>query len=440
MSSSRLSLRSFPHLSLSHPRLSPRVVHPRRFHDYIRGPMAKGTYKVPLSSPKVVGSFSSRGHREYQEDASSIQALQLSPQELQSSLSRLKTQESGHVDWDPSTAGSHFLAQQVAYFGIFDGHGGKQVSQYLSQNLHALIEQVDSTSIRPIVEWTKEKHAGYFKRWRGGALQRWTQWADGEVGEGDGVREEVEWGEAGRGEGKMLMTLEERLTLAFLQADKEILTSIEHSDRCGSTASVALLHSLDSPSQPYWAAKKLALTIAHCGDTRVLLCNRETGLVTPLTEKHHAESRIEASRLRRMGAGLLVSDSYGESRWMGAVENTRGFGDGRWKPSGVTVEPQVETRVIDGHAHAYMILVTDGITSLISDQEIIDLARRSLDPSRAAKTIVHFAEDLGASDNCTCVVVPLAGWGDVRGEDRTVDRREYRRRHAETMSTRMQRM
>lgn len=237
------------------------------------------------------------------------------------------------------------------------------------------------------------------------------------------------------------------------------MTSIEHSDRCGSTASVALLHSLDSPSQPYWAANKLALTIAHCGyvplpllyqlthipnanrsDTRVLLCNRETGLVTPLTEKHHAESRVEASRLRRMGAGLLVSDSYGESRWMGAVENTRGFGDGRWKPSGVTVEPQVETRVIDGDAIAYMILVTDGITSLISDQEIIDLARRSLDPSRAAKTIVHFAEDLGASDNCTCVVVPLAGWGDVRGEDRTVDRREYRRRHAETMSTRMQRM
>ncbi|KAE8542160.1 hypothetical protein D1P53_001643 [Cryptococcus gattii VGV] len=388
MSSSRLSLRSLPHLphlSPSHPITAfPALVHPRRFHDYIRGPMAKGTYKVPLSSPKVVGSFSSRGHREYQEDASSIQALQLDPQELQSSLSRLKTREP--VDWDPSTAGSEFLARQVAYFGIFDGHGGKQVSQYLSQNLHALIEQVDSSSIRPVVEWTKEKHGGYFKRWRGGALQRWTQWADGE-------------------------------------ADKEILTSIEHSDRCGSTASVALLHSLDSPSQPYWAAKKLALTIAHCGDTRVLLCNRETGLVTPLTEKHHAESRIEASRLRRMGAGLLVSDSYGESRWMGAVENTRGFGDGRWKPSGVTVEPQVETRVIDGdaHAYAYMIFVTDGITSLISDQEIIDLARRSLDPSRAAKTIVHFAEDLG-------------------GEDRTVDRREYRRRHAETMSTRMQRM
>lgn len=70
------------------------------------------------------------------------------------------------------------------------------------------------------MEWTKDKHGGYFKRWRGGALQRWTQWADGQVGEGEEVREEVgEGGTRERGEGKMkmLMTLEERLTLAFLE-------------------------------------------------------------------------------------------------------------------------------------------------------------------------------------------------------------------------------
>lgn len=164
-------------------------------------------------------------------------------------------------------------------------HGGKQVSQYLAKRLHVLVEQVDSTSISPIVEWTKEKHGGYFKRWRGGALQRWTQWADGKR-EGEEIKE-GKGNEAESRQGKTLMTLEERLTLAFLevkrfpptsylvkrvntcdnnqQADKEILTSIEKSDRCGSTASIALLHSLDSPSQPYWAAKRLAVTIAHCG-------------------------------------------------------------------------------------------------------------------------------------------------------------------------------
>ena len=59
-------------------------------------------------------------------------------------------------------------------------------------------------------------------------------------------------------------------------------------------------------------------------DTRALLCSRETGEVIALTEQHHAEARVEATRLRRMGAKRLVADSFGESRWMGVIENTRG--------------------------------------------------------------------------------------------------------------------
>ncbi len=93
-----------------------------------------------------------------------------------------------------------------------------------------------------------------------------------------------------------------------------------------------------------------------------------------------------------------------------------------------------------GEDHSYLILVTDGLTSLMSDQEIVDLARNSNDPTRAAKTIVHFGEDLGAQDNCTCIVVPLAGWGKVGGRDTTAERREYRRKQAGELSTRMQRM
>lgn len=59
-------------------------------------------------------------------------------------------------------------------------------------------------------------------------------------------------------------------------------------------------------------------------DTRVLLCNIKEGEVIALTEKHHAEARVEADRLRRMGADRLIADSFGETRWMGAIENTRG--------------------------------------------------------------------------------------------------------------------
>lgn len=93
-----------------------------------------------------------------------------------------------------------------------------------------------------------------------------------------------------------------------------------------------------------------------------------------------------------------------------------------------------------GEDYSYIILVTDGLNSLMSDQEIVDLARNSIDPTRAAKTIVHFGEDLGAQDNCTCVVVPLAGWGKVGGRDNTEERREYRRKQAGMLNTRMQRM
>ncbi|ORY25947.1 phosphatase 2C-like domain-containing protein [Naematelia encephala] len=390
----------------------------RRIHDFIRGTTDTGTYKVPLSSPKIVGVCQSRGDRLYQEDRTAVHALQISPKEISLSLSKLKEPPS----WDSSKSGSEFLASQVAFFGIYDGHGGKEVSSYISSHLHELVESVEPSTVESLVSWTRARHGGYFKRWRGGALQKWTKW-------GQSSSEERE-----------RMTLEERLTLAFVEADKAILTGIESAQRCGSTGTVVLLHSLDEPTQPYWSSEKLYLTVGHCGDTRALLCHRPTGKVETLTERHHAEARVEATRLRRMGADRLVADSFGESRWMGVVENTRGFGDGEWKPSGVTPEPEVVSKILNGQDYSYLVLVTDGLTSLMSDQEIIDLARNASDPTRAAKAIVHFGEDLGAQDNCSCIVVPLRGWGHVGGRDDTEARREYRKKQVGALNTRMQRM
>ncbi|KAJ9127632.1 hypothetical protein QFC24_001042 [Naganishia onofrii] len=349
----------------------------------------------------------------YQEDRAAVVALSLCPAELEISL-RKHGIEWSPTQLEPGQAG-HDLAGQVAYFGIFDGHGGQHVSQYLYERLHAMIEEVSKSSIDDVVQFHK-KLGGYFKRFRGGALQPWVQHPD--------YRDK--------------MTLEERITLTFLQADQLVL-SREDTRRCGSTASIALMQSLDNPVQPFYAAQKISLTTAHLGDTKILLCNKHTGKVEPLTEKHHAESRVETSRLRRLG-GQLITDSFGESRWMGAIENTRSFGDGDFKPFGVTAEPEIKHRVVNGGDYAYMVLVTDGISTLISNQEIIDLARTSNSPQRAAKAIVNFAGDLGAEDNCTCMVVPLAGWGTVGGKDETEARREYRKSKVSALSSRSRRM
>ncbi len=86
-----------------------------------------------------------------------------------------------------------------------------------------------------------------------------------------------------------------------------------------------------------------------------------------------------------------------------------------------------------------MVFVTDGVSTMMSNQEIVDLIRESPDPTVAAQTIVDFADDLGAEDNCTCLVVPLAGWGRVGGQDDTKDRRDYRRRKAGEQNSQMER-
>jgi protein phosphatase PTC6 len=49
-------------------------------------------------------------------------------------------------------------------------------------------------------------------------------------------------------------------------------------------------------------------------DARVLLCGTNDGVVHPMTENHHPDTLIEATRLRRMMGSSLITDSFGESR------------------------------------------------------------------------------------------------------------------------------
>jgi len=148
---------------------------------------------------------------------------------------------------------------------------------------------------------------------------------------------------------------------------------------------------------------------------------------------------------------------------MGALENTRrwvpfflrsplhvrslalSLGDLKWKRWGVTAEPEVKTKLIDGQrgygSHvwelefdlwpagsqwAFMVLVSDGISSVVSDQEVVDLAGGARNPKHSAQRILSFAEEMGSSDNLTAMVLPFAGWGRISGPDQTKKLREYR--------------
>ncbi|KAF9056492.1 phosphatase 2C-like domain-containing protein [Panaeolus papilionaceus] len=354
--------------------------------------------RIPLNSPRVIGVVNSRGNRSHQEDFYGFATLNLNPEELKVSLN-----DALRVSWQPSDP---LLAGQVLFLGLYDGHGGSAVAQYLRQELHGLLESVDKAVIPELYTWITHEVGGYFKRFKGGALAPWTQ-----------------------GSCEKNMTLEARATLAFFEVDRT-LSMDDTALTCGATASVAILQSLDTPTTPFFSADRLALTVAHCGDTRVILCSTKDGTPFPMTETHHADAHVESIRLRKMMGSSLITDSYGESRWMGALANTRCLGDLHYKKFGVTPEPEVRTKLLQGEDWAFMVMVSDGISSILSDGEIVDLARGAKDPKTAAERILAFSEELGGEDNATAIVVPLRGWGRVTGPDNTKQLREYRSRQA----------
>lgn len=100
------------------------------------------------------------------------------------------------------------LSVELCEHAADPSHGGTAVSYYVRDNLANIVESVTPADIPAAVDATEEL-GGYFRRWRGGALQRWTKWASGTPAEA----------------GKDRLTLDERLTLAFLKVSSASLVS-----------------------------------------------------------------------------------------------------------------------------------------------------------------------------------------------------------------------
>jgi protein phosphatase PTC6 len=162
----------------------------------------------------------------------------------------------------------------------------------------------------------------------------------------------------------------------------------------------------------------------------------------PLTTTHHPSSPSESRRLRRY-ATAFVSDSFGEERF-GVLANTRSFGDVSQKRLGVSAEPEVYRRELGPGEYSFMVLVSDGVSGTLTDQEIVDIVKECRSPEEGAKELVEFAEEVASEgDNATAVVVRLGGW-EKRAEGGegfmgTKDLRAWRRDEA-LVSSRGRRM
>ena len=342
----------------------------RNFHDYWTQTTKEGQqFRIPLMKAKQhLGTFTSRGTRRENED-------------------RIKFGFLNQLSAD----------HQRFYFAVVDGHGGAHCGDFLESKLHSYIEEAQAKDAEDIVEKWRERVGGYFRRFRPHALESVAA--------------------------EQALTLEQRLTIAFLQADYAFYTDYDTNEKSGAVASVALVTAKDT--LPFWESRNAMVHVAHVGDTRILLCETETGLASALTHNHHPSSTTESERLRRYASGFAI-DSFGEERF-GFLANTRAFGDRPMKKLGVSAEPEVTQVSLGDGNFAFMVLCTDGVTSVLSDQEIVDVVKEGgAFPNDAAKSIVRLAEELGTQDNASCIVIRLSGWGKDM-PDLTKDMRDYRK-------------
>ncbi|KAL9116932.1 MAG: hypothetical protein Q9187_006537, partial [Circinaria calcarea] len=200
----------------------------------------------------------------------------------------------------------------------------------------------------------------------------------------------------------------------------------------GSTCSTALI-STPSPT-PFWhPASPSTLVVAHVGDTRILLCRTADGVAVAATTDHHPGSAGEGERLRKYAASF-VTDSFGEER-MSGLANTRAFGDMQSKRLGVSAEPEIRRIELAPAEYSFLVLVSDGVSGTLSDQEIVDVVKEARTPEQGARDVVTFATEVSSEgDNATCLVVRLGGWerrseGGV-GSIGTRETREWRRQDA----------
>ncbi|KAJ2764478.1 Protein phosphatase 2C 6, partial [Coemansia nantahalensis] len=344
----------------------------------------EGTVRVDVrKSPQLVGAASSRGTRRDNQDRA-----EFTPLRIPGMVADRRGKSSA----------------QLMFLGVYDGHGGDACSEYLKQLLHRYIETVSAGDALPVVESVRQ----YGKDWSGytpAALR--------------GLEAAVQ-----RGEMPSFLTIDERLTLAFLSADNDIRT-MGWSDGQGSTACTAMVW--DVEGLPFWSRDScLNLAVASVGDSKAVLCGADDqgGLAVALNTLHHPDVHAERERLQRHGA-FFSRDSFGEERAMAHVANTRAFGDWQVKRFGVFAEPEIRHYELHGDDAAFLAIVSDGVTAVLTDQEIVDVVKGCGDPQAAARRLVDTAEQLGADDNVTAQVLRLPGWGAVL-EDLTAEHRQRR--------------
>ncbi|KAK7261021.1 hypothetical protein RIF29_27324 [Crotalaria pallida] len=261
-----------------------------------------------------------------------------------------------------------FNQQMTHFFGVYDGHGGSQVAKYCRDRIHlALAEEIEFIKEGLVSGSVKD-----------GCLDQWKK----------------------------------AFTNCFLKVDAEVGGKANNDpiapETVGSTAVVAIICSSH-------------IIVANCGDSRAVLCRGKEPMALSVDHKPNRDD--EYARIEAAGGKVIQWNGH---RVFGVLAMSRSIGDRYLKPW-IIPEPEVMflPRAKDDEC---LILASDGLWDVMTNEEVCDLARRRLllwhkkngselpsergegiDPAAqaAAEFLSNRALQKGSKDNITVIVVDL---------------------------------
>ena len=138
------------------------------------------------------------------------------------------------------------------------------------------------------------------------------------------------------------------------------------------------------------------VAIAHVGDSRAYLLR--DGALSSLTDDHSLVGEL-------MRQGRLSREEASGHPQRSII--TRALGP--------EADVQVDTRTVRGQPGDVFLLCSDGLTSMVDEEDIARILLSSPDLARAGRTLIAAANEAGGADNITVVLFSLDGAPEAAG-------------------------